>query len=109
MPYESYILPHAQREIRKFPGDSQKSILRTCLKDLPVNPRPEGYRPVVGYKGLYRVRSEDGRYRILYNVDDALHVVIILTVRLKGEKTYRMVPVHSLFAKIKELRKMLKK
>jgi mRNA-degrading endonuclease RelE of RelBE toxin-antitoxin system len=76
MLYESYILPAAQRDIKKLPSkETQESILRICLDYLEQNPRPRGYEPVKAMKGnmgLFRVYSHDRKFRIIYAIADDL-------------------------------------
>jgi mRNA-degrading endonuclease RelE of RelBE toxin-antitoxin system len=107
MRYESHILPRAQRDIERLSSKkTQTSILKTCTDELEENPRPHGYLPVKGVKGntdLYRVYSEDGKYRILYGVEDDLRAVIIVAVRRRREGTYKNIPIKSLSAKLSEI------
>ena len=48
-----------------------------ALKDLANNPRPHGYKKLKGRAG-YRMRIVD--YRIIYNINDNILTVFVLTV-----------------------------
>lgn len=112
MSYESYILPSAQRDIKKLSSkETQESVLKICMDDLEQTPRPHGYEPVKGVKGninLYRVYSDDRKFRIIYSIEDDLLAVIIVAVRRRREGTYKDVAVKSLSHKVKEIAKQLK-
>jgi len=102
--YESFILPNAQKKIRKIKsGRLQKEILDLCLHVLPQNPFMDRSCKVKGHKDLRRVYSADGSHRIIYSVHDDLREVFIVTVRRRNEGTYKKIPFRSLSAKIKEL------
>lgn len=60
-----------------------------------------------GQKGLYRVHSKDGNYRIIYTVLDNLRAVIIVTVRKKKKGAYKDIPTTGLSDKIKQLEKQV--
>jgi mRNA-degrading endonuclease RelE of RelBE toxin-antitoxin system len=106
------MLPRAQRDMKKIESkETQQSLLKTCTDDLEQNPRPYGYESVKGVKGnigLYRVYSEDRKYRIIYAIEDDLRAVIIVAVRRRNESTYKDTPVKSISAKIGEIAQELK-
>jgi mRNA interferase RelE/StbE len=102
--YEVHIVSPARREIKKLPPSIQVAILSAGLA-LGKDPRPQGHRPIVGQKDLLRIRV--GRYRVIYTVQDRLRAVIIVTVRLCGESTYKNVPMKDLSAKIRKLEKLI--
>jgi mRNA-degrading endonuclease RelE of RelBE toxin-antitoxin system len=102
--YESHILDHAQRDIKKLPTRPlQENVLEICAVKLDENPLPDKSRPVVGHKNLFRVYSDDREYRIIYGVYEHLEAVIIVSVRKRTEDTYKHLPLKSLTAKLKEL------
>lgn len=104
MGYGCRLLAHAQREIRKLPDRAlQRSVLKTCTADLEANPRPEGYERVQGYQDVFRVYSEDRNYRIIYSIQEQLQTVIVLSVRRRGEATYKNLPIKSLRGMIQDL------
>jgi len=69
--------------------------IKEAVDSLGDNPRPQGkkikaLRPplrVPLFLAQYRIRVGD--YRILYDIDDAAHKVILLAIRRRSEKTYR--------------------
>ncbi len=109
-PYALHVLPHAERDIKKIfkAAPVAASLIAAEIRQLPSNPRPEGSRAVVGQKDLHRIHAAK-RYRVIYGVLDRLQAVIIVTVRVKGESTYKNIPVADLSAKIQELDKGLSK
>ena len=50
---------------------------------LADNPRPPGCKKLAGYKDMWRIRIGD--YRVLYTIDDAGNIVIIMMVSHRGE------------------------
>ncbi len=104
MDYKVHIVSRAKREIKRLPRPIQIAILNSALS-LGRDPRPKGHRPIVGQKNLLRIRV--GRYRVIYNVQDQLQAVIIVTIRPRSEATYKNIPVKDLSSKIKELEKLL--
>lgn len=81
MAYRLEFLSSAQREFLRLPFPVQKR-LDPYLSGLVQNPRPHGVKAMVGHKGLFRIRV--GEYRILYEINDAAHVVTVTRVRPRG-------------------------
>jgi len=52
------------------------------LNGLEQDPRPHGVKALAGHNGLFRIRVGD--YRILFEIDDAVRVVTVTRVRLRG-------------------------
>jgi mRNA interferase RelE/StbE len=81
------ISPAAQRQLRRLPpGDAAR--LRGPILALAVDPRPSGVVKLVG-SDLWRLRLAD--LRVVYIVDDAEHLVVVLKVARRSESTYRRV------------------
>jgi mRNA interferase RelE/StbE len=59
---------------------------REAIRSLAENPRPIGYKKMVGYENLYRIRIGD--WRIIYAIEDENLIVIVLEVAPRG-KIYR--------------------
>jgi mRNA interferase RelE/StbE len=74
--YKVIILSAAEKEILRlnYPEYDQVSAK---LRALPENPRPSGCRKLHGSDG-WRLRV--GRYRIVYEIDDARQIVTVLKV-----------------------------
>ena len=86
-PYRVDISPAAQRQLRRLPpGDAAR--LRGPILALGLDPRPPGVAKVVG-SDFWRLRLAD--LRVLYIVDDAARVVVVLMVARRSESTYRRV------------------
>jgi mRNA-degrading endonuclease RelE of RelBE toxin-antitoxin system len=96
MPYTLHILPHAQRDIKKLPTKALQQSLVNTSKELRTNPRPDVYEHVEGYQDVFRVYSEDRKYRIIYSTQEHLQAVIVISVRRRGESTYKKLPIKSL-------------
>lgn len=77
MPYGVKISPAAGRQIRKLPREAQERFVEIALS-LKDDPRPHGSKKLTAQPGHYRLRFGD--YRIVYQVDDANHIVIVLLV-----------------------------
>jgi mRNA interferase RelE/StbE len=71
----------AQRALDKLPQRDFKAVLET-VKDLAESPRPKGVEKLKG-TGLYRVRQGD--YRVVYSIDDAQKLVIVVRIGNRKE------------------------
>ncbi len=76
--YAVKIAPTAERQIKKLPRSEQSRVI-TCLESLTTNPRPAGVEKLSQQPGLWRVRVGD--YRVIYAIEKASAVVIVLIVR----------------------------
>jgi mRNA interferase RelE/StbE len=71
----------AQSALDKLPQRDFKAVLET-VKDLAESPRPKGVEKLKG-TGLYRVRQGD--YRVVYSIDDAQKLVIVVRIGNRKE------------------------
>ncbi len=77
--------PAAERELRRLPpGDA--AGLRGPILALALDPRPSGITKVAG-TDFWRLRV--GNLRIVYLVDEAARLVVVLRVARRSESTYR--------------------
>lgn len=76
MTYAVTILRRAQRELEDLPPDVFRRMA-TALRALGDNPRPPGCQKLTGRDG-WRVRVGD--YRVVYEIDDGMHTVLVLHV-----------------------------
>ena len=84
-PYRVDLSPAAARQLRKLPpGDAAR--LRGPILALAIEPRPPGATPLVD-SDWWRLRIGD--LRIVYAIDDAKRLVIVLRVARRDESTYR--------------------
>lgn len=75
MTYRVEITPAAERDIRRLPADV-RSRVETKLRRLPDDPRPPGVQKLRGDVERYRIRV--GNYRLVYDVEDALLLVVVV-------------------------------
>ena len=79
------LAPAAQRQLRRLPpGDAAR--VRGPILALALDPRPHGAVKLAG-TDFWRLRV--GELRIVYLVDDAARLVVILKVARRSESTYR--------------------
>ena len=77
MTYWVGIPPSVEREIAALTGQVLNRIHKKIIA-LSTNPRPSGTKKLAG--GLYwRVRTGD--YRIVYEIDDKAHSILLTRVR----------------------------
>ena len=77
--------PAAQRQLRRLPpGDAAR--LRGPILALALDPRPPGVLKVTG-TGYWRLRV--GELRVVYVVDDAAGLVVVLRAARRSESSYR--------------------
>lgn len=74
--YQVVIEKQAQKQLAKIPPPQYQSI-SAALKNLEVNPRPQGYKKLKGRTG-FRVRIGD--YRIIYNIEDTILTVFVFII-----------------------------
>jgi mRNA interferase RelE/StbE len=85
--YRVEVSPAAQRQLRRLPpGDAAR--LRGPILVLALDPRPSGVVKLVG-SDLWRLRLTE--LRVIYNVDDAARLVVVLKVARRSESTNRRV------------------
>lgn len=81
------LAPAAQRQLRRLPpGDAAR--LRGPILLLALEPRPPGAMKLAG-TNFWRLRIGD--LRVIYLVDDAASLVVVLKVARRSESTYRRV------------------
>jgi mRNA interferase RelE/StbE len=81
MRYTIDIKPVAKRFIKKLPEDLQTRII-TALKKLETNPRLPGVIKLHGFENRYRLRV--GNYRVIYEIRDAVLLVLVVEVVHRG-------------------------
>ena len=83
--YSVELSPAAQRQLRRLPPGGA-ARLRAPIIALALNPRPRDSTPLAGT--LYQ-RVRVGDLRVVYLVDDAERLVVVLRVARRSESTYR--------------------
>ena len=82
MVYTVLLRPAADRDHRSLPPDVRERITQTLLS-LEADPRPSGAVKLTGQHDRWRVRAGD--YRIIYQVDDPMHQVLIIRIAHRRE------------------------
>ncbi|MCL3776565.1 MULTISPECIES: type II toxin-antitoxin system RelE/ParE family toxin [unclassified Actinomyces] len=82
MTYRIELSPGAARQLRKLDGLAQRRV-QAVVELLAQEPRPAGAKRLVGGHGEWRVRSGD--YRIIYEINDGVLLVLVLTVGHRRE------------------------
>jgi len=72
----------AAKELRKIDKQWIPKIV-DAAEALGADPRPNGCKKLVGSDHTYRVRVGD--YRIVYDIQDAALVVLVVRVRSRGD------------------------
>jgi mRNA interferase RelE/StbE len=75
MPYDVQVDQGAARLLRKLDRPVQARLV-AVIATLAHDPRPVGVVTLAGHPGLLRVRVGD--YRVVYTVDDAALVVLVV-------------------------------
>jgi mRNA interferase RelE/StbE len=74
--YRVLVKPSAAKDIEKVPVEQRRRIA-TRILSLAENPRPYGCEKLTG-DDLFRIRQGD--YRVVYSIEDEVHVVRVLRV-----------------------------
>ena len=85
-PYRIELAPAAQRQARRLSSEDARRV-REALRELVEDPRPAGCVKLSGFAAVWRIRA--GRIRIIYEVFDEEHRLMVLRVARRDERTYR--------------------
>jgi len=77
-PYRLEIRPSVEKELRKIRDLQLRKRFEGAFAKLAENPRRMGAEKMSGHENRYRFRVGD--YRIVYEIHDAVLVVLILAV-----------------------------
>jgi len=81
------LAPAAQRQLRRLPpGDAAR--IRGPILALAIEPRPPGALKITGTR-FWRLRFGD--MRVVYLIEEAASLVLVLRVARRWESTYRRV------------------
>ena len=72
----------ARRELDALGADLQRRII-AALEELAREPRPSGVKKLKGEKNAWRVRVGD--YRIVYEIQDGVLVVLVIRIAHRRE------------------------
>jgi mRNA interferase RelE/StbE len=76
--YRVEIKLSAIRELEAIEQKGSRQRVARRIRALGTEPRPPGCQKLAGGEGRYRVRQ--GRYRIVYSVDDAERLVTVFRI-----------------------------
>ena len=82
MAYRVELSPRARRDLKKLPAQARER-LRGPIDALVHTPRPTGAVKLGGEENTYRIRV--GSYRVLYEIHDQIHLVIVMKVADRKE------------------------
>lgn len=77
--YEIHLTPSARRDVAGLPVAAQRRIAR-AIDGLAIEPRPRGSRLLAGRPNERIWRLRVGDHRVLYEVRDALLIVLVIRV-----------------------------
>ena len=75
MTYRVQVAPAAVRQLRKLDGTALRRV-QAAIELLAEEPRPGGAKKLVGGDGEWRVRTGD--YRIVYEINDGVLLVLVV-------------------------------
>lgn len=82
MTYRVQVAPAAVRQLRKLDGSALRRV-QAAIELLAEEPRPSGAKKLVGGDGEWRVRTGD--YRIVYDINDGVLLVLVVAVGHRRE------------------------
>lgn len=88
MPHRVELTAKADAELSALPAKVQRQVIGK-LRILRDNPRPPQAKRLEGVDHLYRLRSGD--YRILYQVQDEVLLVLVVRIGHRSD-VYRRLP-----------------
>ncbi len=82
MTYQIRFTPSASRDLHRLSPSLRQRLDKRLLK-LTEEPRPRGCKKLAGKADRYRIRVGD--YRILYEVQDEVLLVLVLKIGHRGQ------------------------
>lgn len=80
--YRIAVAPRAERDVLSVPADVLRRLIPK-IDALAKNPRPPGSKKLRGAEDNYRLRVGD--YRVLYQIQDRVLLVLVLSVAHRRE------------------------
>ena len=71
----------AEKTLKRLSGEILERM-RQAVRSLSENPRPKGYKKILGHDNLYRIRVGD--WRIIYAIENEKMIVLVLEVAPRG-------------------------
>lgn len=81
--YDLRITAAAAKELDRLPREKDRRAVLGRILALADEPRPPGCVKLSGEKSLYRVRQ--GRYRIVYAIEDDRLVIVVIRIAHRKE------------------------
>jgi mRNA interferase RelE/StbE len=81
--YKIQIKPSASKELELIGSKKDRQRIVTRIQRLANNPRPNGCEKLEAKEDKYRLRQ--GRYRVVYSIDDQRRLVIIVKIGHRRE------------------------
>lgn len=78
--------PRALRQLRKLDAPVNKQIRSAVSAELVDLKAARNVKQLVDHQFGYRLRV--GRYRVFFNFEGAVHIVLIEEVKIRNERTY---------------------
>ena len=76
-----FIHRKAEKTLKRLHGDILDRT-RRAIRLLESDPRPAGYKKMVGFEDLYRIRVGD--WRIIYTIEDDKLIILVLQVAVRS-------------------------
>lgn len=84
MPFRIELLAGAMRQLEKLPRDAQAGVVRS-IEALAAEPRPADAKLLSGTGDIRIWRIASGAYRVLYQINDDVLVVLVVRVADRRE------------------------
>lgn len=81
-PYDVQVTASAAKDIRNLSADVQSRAV-AAISGLAESPRPPSVKKLTAEQDLYRIRV--GEYRVVSEVDDAVRVISVRSVRHRSQ------------------------
>lgn len=81
--YDVFLLPSAQRALRRIPEKVATAVLEFLYGSLAANPRRVGKELKFDYAGLHSARRGD--YRVVYEIQDDLRRVVVIAIEHRAD------------------------
>lgn len=82
MPYSISYSRTAAKAFRRIHPQARER-LKVAIENLAVEPRPKGCKRLSGGDGEYRIRVGD--YRVVYDIDDGILLILVLRIAHRRE------------------------
>lgn len=88
MTWRAELSAASERQLTRLPNDAQRRIAQ-AIDTLEADPFQGNVLPLKGRQWRGRYRKRVGRYRIIFALNHAEHIVEVSAILLRDEHTYR--------------------